>query len=174
MSLIYKKSNKGFTLIELLVVIAIIGVLASVVLGSLDSARVKARDTKRLAEIRNFQTALELAYSDNGIYPISGWTCSYESTWQTSNLAVALEPYMKNLPVDPTNDSGLSYTAGNNSYCYYADGYGGPGKWYTLVFQLEDDKVQLDELDGVTACSGQEFDYGGDDGYILTYGVSCI
>lgn len=43
------KINRGFTLIELLVVISIIGLLASVVLSSLNSAWVNARDTQRIA-----------------------------------------------------------------------------------------------------------------------------
>lgn len=57
-----KRLQSGFTLIELLVVIAIIGLLSSVVLVSLGSAREKARNTKRLADARTIVNALELYY----------------------------------------------------------------------------------------------------------------
>ena len=63
------KNKTGFTLIELLVVIAIIGLLASVVLLALNSARAKSRDAKRLADMRQIATALELYYNDNTGYP---------------------------------------------------------------------------------------------------------
>ncbi|PIZ56329.1 MAG: prepilin-type cleavage/methylation domain-containing protein, partial [Candidatus Tagabacteria bacterium CG_4_10_14_0_2_um_filter_40_13] len=56
------KSKKGFTLIELLVVIAIIGILASVVLASLNSARKKSRDARRVADIKQIQLALEMFF----------------------------------------------------------------------------------------------------------------
>ncbi len=50
------KNTKGFTLIELLVVIAIIGILSSVVLASLSTARAKSRDARRISDIGQMQT----------------------------------------------------------------------------------------------------------------------
>jgi len=65
----YFKKNKGFTLIELLVVIAIIAVLASIVLVSLNTARIKGRDTRRIADIKSLQVAMEMYFDKNGKYP---------------------------------------------------------------------------------------------------------
>ena len=60
------KSTKGFTLIELLVVIAIIGILASVVLASLNTARDKGSDASIKSSIGNMRAQAELYYDDNG------------------------------------------------------------------------------------------------------------
>lgn len=63
------RSKEGFTLIELLVVIAIIGFLASIVLASLNQARRKARDARRVSDIHQIQQALELYFDTNRSYP---------------------------------------------------------------------------------------------------------
>lgn len=71
----------GFTLIELLVVIAIIGLLSSIVLASLNSARAKARDAKRIADFKQIQTALELFYDQVGKYPQSPGHPTWPGHW---------------------------------------------------------------------------------------------
>ena len=61
--------RRGFTLIELLVVIAIIGLLSTLAVVALNSARQRSRDAKRVSDIRQIQTALELGYAEIGGYP---------------------------------------------------------------------------------------------------------
>ncbi len=76
--------KKGFTLIELLVVIAVIGILAGVVLASLNSARGKARDAKRKQDLTQLRSALEMYYNDYGSYPYTGTTASLNATTVSS------------------------------------------------------------------------------------------
>ena len=61
--------NRGFTLIELLVVIAIIGILSSVVLASLNTARTKARNASREETVHSIENALALYITSNNDYP---------------------------------------------------------------------------------------------------------
>lgn len=63
------RKNKGFTLIELLVVIAIIGLLSTLAIVALNTARQKSRDAARVSNIKQIQTALELYYADATAYP---------------------------------------------------------------------------------------------------------
>ncbi len=65
----FKNHKKGFTLVELLVVIAIIGILATLAIVALQQARQNARDSKRVADIKQMQTALELFANQYGRYP---------------------------------------------------------------------------------------------------------
>lgn len=60
------RKNKGFTLIELLVVIAIIGILSSVVLASLNTARTKGSDAAGKAQMSGARAQAELFYDSNG------------------------------------------------------------------------------------------------------------
>lgn len=89
------RSQKGFTLVELLVVIAIIGILASVILVSLNSARQKARDARRIGDIRQVSLALENYYDDNIAYPAA-----------LSSLAPT---YIAVVPTDPRTGAVYSY-----------------------------------------------------------------
>ena len=102
---------KGFTLIELLVVISIIGLLSTLAVVALGSARAKSRDARRVSDVKQIQTALEL-YRDSTTaqtYPAapagnlgeasSGAFCLNSSGWiATTNCAGA---YMAQVPSDP-------------------------------------------------------------------------
>jgi prepilin-type N-terminal cleavage/methylation domain-containing protein len=130
-----RRKQKGFTLIELLVVIAIIGLLASVAMVSLSSARAKARDAKRKADFRQLSTALQLFYEINGRMPGNfgaGGAC------EKGNDSAAYFQSMQEM-VDsrvlakiPTSPGGT----GNGSYCYYNYG-GGNTIGAILVTRLE-------------------------------------
>lgn len=111
---LFRKRELGFTLIELLVVIAIIGILAAVVLVSLNSARTKARDSRRLADIRQLMTGMELFYNDNGSYPDQSAALANPTTTDGSP---AWSTYVNLWPVAPTPADGTC-TAGNNAYVY--------------------------------------------------------
>lgn len=126
------KQNKGFTLIELLVVVAIIGILASVVLASLNSARVKARDVKRMSDIRQIENALQLYITDKGHAPDLEMNCSNplvansnchavssDTSWAI--LEAELAPYISSLPTDPcvTDCAAYFYEYQAPSYLYY-------------------------------------------------------
>jgi len=116
-------NKKGFTLIELLVVIAIIGLLATIVMVSLNTARTKARDTKRKADIRQIRLALEMYYDTNGRYPQAGGcaygsNCYVFSTVGSSWLPALVGTYMSALPLDPKNNADGPWITGNYSYAY--------------------------------------------------------
>lgn len=78
--------QRGFTLIELLVVIAIIGILASVVLASLNSARDKGTDAANKSNLNNIRAQAELVYDDDGDY---AGVCTDENVSQAITAAGA-------------------------------------------------------------------------------------
>lgn len=68
----HKVNSTGFTLIELIVALAIIGFLLTVTVWSISAMRLRARDSKRVANIKEIQKALELYYADQRGYPVTG------------------------------------------------------------------------------------------------------
>jgi prepilin-type N-terminal cleavage/methylation domain-containing protein len=134
-----KNGNKGFTLIELLVVIAIIGLLSTLAVVALNSARQKSRDSKRVADTKQIQTALELYFADNNRYPDMATNTELGSS-STNKLCgsgtfagtCTGTTYMGLVPSKPTPNDG-SCDSTENRYMYESDS---PNSDYTLTFCL--------------------------------------
>ncbi len=126
-SIISFKGARGFTLIELLVVIAIIGILSSIVLASLNTARLKSRDARRVADLKQVQLAMQLYYDANSAYP-------------TSTLSVLTPTYIATIPTDPVGQVAYPATLVTG------------GATYHIGANLEDENNQAlnSDLDDVT------------------------
>lgn len=118
----FKKNSTqtGFTLIELLVVIAIIGVLASIVLASLNNARRKSRDSRRITDIKQVQLALELYFDgQSNQYPLATAVC--DATANARGLEVLVSGgYIPQVPRDPSSNTNCYlYASSANRLSYH-------------------------------------------------------
>ena len=145
-----RNNQKAFTLIELLVVIAIIGVITTIAVVSIGDARAKSRDAKRVADVKQIQTALELFRGDANRYPtsaefVAGANLDY-------NNGISTTTYIR-IPEAPTPADGICSDNYNN-YTYQSVG---GGTSYRLNFCLGGKVGSLDggrysvNLDGFTA-----------------------
>lgn len=155
------RKQKAFTLIELLVVIAIIGLLSTIVLVSLNRARAKARDAKRVGDLKQIANALEMFYDVTGSYPgesscnpdtsNADAVCALTSNWWNANglsanfLGHNISEFI-NLPVDPTNNSTYYYwyephcTVSGKKQGYYIRAFlEESGSWYNIRNGVQDD-----------------------------------
>jgi general secretion pathway protein G len=155
-----KNTKKGFTLIELLVVIAIIGLLATLAVVALGNARQKSRDAKRVSDIKQVQTAMELRYVETEDYPSQTFdggttpcistecaigvevTCLDNSGWNTT---CGSPIYMGLVPRDPSASTADNECDGTGDAlgCDYGYILNAPDD-YELHFWLEGNTGGLD------------------------------
>lgn len=147
------KKGAGFTLIELLVVIAIIGLLATIAVIALNQARSNSRDSKRIGDLKQINTALQLYYSrsqdfeypaseDQEFRPLVGY--NYDSSCRFSTHSDPFIPGLDDLdpeimPIRPDEplDSRLTDN-GTNCYIYITtDDTKGEFEHYYLMALLE-------------------------------------
>ena len=160
-------SSHGFTLIELLVVIAIIGLLSSIVLVSLQGARAKARDSRRMHDLDQIRLALFLYDDAYGNYMETGSGCGYAGNgngWfnyvggsYPKSMAQCLidAGFVSTEIIDPTGGRTSTPTSG---YTYMKYHCGTPRKVY-IYAKLEGRPQSSTATDG-TCCSTCDSSYG--------------
>ncbi len=107
-------NKRGFTLIELLVVIAIIGILASVVLASLNTARDKGSNAAIKADLQNIRAQAEIVYSNNNPHNYSGLCAD-------TTVLLGLNGAASNLTSGTVNST-LNAAGGANTVSYHVSG----------------------------------------------------
>jgi len=124
-------NRKGFTLV------AIIGLLSTLAVVSLGSAREKARDARRISDIRQMQTALELYFADQGVYPVEATAITVgvdnttdiltENGFENQSSPTGSEVYMGQVPGNFPQPASIA------DYVYQS----ADGTTYTLTFEIE-------------------------------------
>ncbi len=148
-------TKKGFTLIEILVVVFIISLLASVVIVSVNRARITARDGKRKADLAAIRTAVEIFYDSQNSYKITlsdgsatgagdpasnrgwfNWDYYNSTAYGPRSIAAGLES--RNLlipaPRDPIKPGNSEWTGNNYHYMYWSSS---PFSKYCIYARLE-------------------------------------
>ncbi len=147
--------NGGFTLIELLVVISIIGLLSSIVMASLSDAKAKARDARRLQDVKQLRLALTLYQNDNG-GDIPTGTLVITSLNTDFLKSLVDGKYLPSRIIDPINNSTYKYyyihnpqyPAWLNNNCV---NNGFPNAVAGIMFKLEKSATSYSKCNQLTA-----------------------
>lgn len=128
------KKQKGFTLIELLVVIAIIGLLSTLAVVALNNARQKSRDAKRVADVKQMQTALEMYFNDCNGYPVAAagspdMAADNNGACAAGQCSATFADFMSQVPEPPEPPATSAYT--------YTTPAANDCESYSIVFNLE-------------------------------------
>ena len=126
------KKSAGFTLIELLVVIAIIGILASITIVSVNDRRARARDDRRVADMKTISDALGLYRVSQSTYPIAATPVTITGTDAVS-VALKTEGVIQAVPADP------DIIKSTRGYMYQTPA---DGSTFVLTFCLETDTLK--------------------------------
>jgi len=138
---IHKLRKPGFTLIELLMVIAIIGILAALIIVSLQGATNKAKDASRKSDIASINKAADMYKAENDSYPLSDGEFVNESDEVGKSLIN--KNYLKRIPTD-------RYGGG---YFYKSDG----STYSTSICLLSEPTkcIRLSSISGITEITVQ-------------------
>lgn len=150
--------SKGFTLIELLVVVAIIGVLASVVISSLNTARAKAADSKLKQQLNNMRAEVDFYTGVGNEYPLGVCAITADTLFDSANSG--LGHFFENLDL-------------TNTLCYAEAGQPSSGMAWAIAFQTSTGAWCVD-----SSGSGRDIDSSGNP-YTTTLssaltGTSCL
>lgn len=162
-----RANNKGFTLIELLVVIAVIGLLSSIVLVSLQGARAKARDARRMHDLDQIRTALILYYDTYSNWIETGSGCGYMGngsgwfnyvggSYPKSIVQCLIDAGF--LPIEIIDPTGGKTSTPTSGFTYMKYHCGTPTRAY-IYTKLETKPQDSTATDG-TCCSGCDSSYG--------------
>lgn len=130
------RSRSGFTILEALIVLAVFGLLATIAVYSLNTARARTRDAQRLSDVSVLRSALNQYYLENNTFPLSsgvllGQPGTKTDVFTGSGFAAGGEAqgrtYLERVPVGPKANEFYKYHGGANGYA--------------LRFQTESDTV---------------------------------